>query len=104
LTRFYQYAIQDRHCYSEHHSGTAVDVGSPDCKPLDAHFDATPTFAWLAEQANRFGFFLKIMRLGIFMSLGIGGIALAAQSKARAGTISERVIVRICRQNPSYAG
>jgi zinc D-Ala-D-Ala carboxypeptidase len=45
--------------YSEHHSGTAVDIGSPDCKPLDAHFDAMPAFAWLSANAERFGFFLS---------------------------------------------
>ena len=52
--------------YSEHHSGTAIDIGSPDCKPLDAHFDAMPAYAWLSAHANRFGFFLSFPKDNVF--------------------------------------
>jgi len=52
--------------FSEHHSGAAVDIGSPDCKPLDAHFDAMPAYAWLSANANRFGFFLSFPKDNVF--------------------------------------
>ena len=52
--------------YSEHHSGTAVDSGSPDCKPLDTHFDAMPAYAWLSAHANHFGFFMSFPKDNAF--------------------------------------
>lgn len=52
--------------YSEHHSGTAIDIGSPDCKPLDAHFDVMPAYAWLAKYANNFGFSLSFPKDNVF--------------------------------------
>ncbi len=52
--------------YSEHHSGCAVDLGSPDCLPLDEQFDTMPAYRWLSVHANRFGFFLSFPRDNIF--------------------------------------
>lgn len=48
--------------YSEHHSGTAIDVGSPGCLPLDEQFETIPAFHWLSANARRFGFFLSFPR------------------------------------------
>lgn len=48
--------------YSEHHSGCAVDIGSPDCPGLGEQFEATEAFRWLSSHANRFGFVLSFPR------------------------------------------
>ncbi len=45
--------------YSEHHSGTAIDIGAPGCLPVDERFDTIPSYGWLSEYANSFGFFLS---------------------------------------------
>ena len=44
---------------SEHHSGCAVDIGTPGCEPLSADFDRTDAFLWLQQHGNRFGFSLS---------------------------------------------
>ena len=41
---------------SEHHSGCAVDVGTPGCEPLSETFADTGAFRWLEHNANGFGF------------------------------------------------
>ncbi|MDI1336529.1 MAG: D-alanyl-D-alanine carboxypeptidase family protein [Lacunisphaera sp.] len=47
---------------SEHHTGRAIDIGSPaDCK-LDEHFAKTAEFLWLRKNAARFGFHLSYPR------------------------------------------
>ncbi|HEX4858450.1 MAG TPA: M15 family metallopeptidase, partial [Usitatibacteraceae bacterium] len=48
--------------YSEHHTGRAVDIVSPDHPDLEDSFEATREFAWLAENAHRFGFVLSYPR------------------------------------------
>jgi len=48
--------------YSEHHTGRAVDIGSPDCAHLTEAFEATREFSWLAEHAAGFGFVLSYPR------------------------------------------
>jgi D-alanyl-D-alanine carboxypeptidase len=48
--------------YSEHHSGRAIDIGTPGCAPLDEAFERTPAFAWLVGHAARFGFHLSYPR------------------------------------------
>lgn len=48
--------------YSEHHSGCAVDIGTPGCPGLDEDFENTAAFAWLSEHAGRFGFTLSFPR------------------------------------------
>ena len=48
--------------YSEHHTGRAVDIGTPGCPPLSEEFEATAAFAWLSQQAGGFGFRLSYPR------------------------------------------
>ncbi|MBI3140608.1 MAG: M15 family metallopeptidase [Rhodocyclales bacterium] len=45
--------------FSEHHTGRAVDVSTPGTPPLEVDFDGTPSFSWLMEHANDFGFHLS---------------------------------------------
>lgn len=48
--------------YSEHHTGRAVDVGTPGCAALVEEFERTPAFAWLREHAREFSFALSYPR------------------------------------------
>jgi D-alanyl-D-alanine carboxypeptidase len=48
--------------YSEHHSGRAVDLGTPDCAALVTEFEHTAAFNWLGSNANNFGFVLSYPR------------------------------------------
>jgi len=48
--------------HSEHHTGRAIDVGSPDCPHLGVQFESTPEFAWITQHACRFGFSLSYPR------------------------------------------
>ncbi|MBP7624175.1 MAG: D-alanyl-D-alanine carboxypeptidase family protein [Xanthomonadales bacterium] len=48
--------------YSEHHSGRAIDIGTPGCTALDEVFEQTPAFAWLQQHAADFGFHLSYPR------------------------------------------
>ena len=48
--------------YSEHHSGLALDIGTPDEPPAEASFEATPAFKWLAANAGDFGFVMSYPR------------------------------------------
>lgn len=48
--------------FSEHHTGRAVDIGTPGCPPLEERFEETSAFAWLARNAGRFGFSLSYPR------------------------------------------
>lgn len=45
--------------FSEHHSGRAVDLTTPGCKPLEEEFADSPAFAWLVRHAGDFGFRLS---------------------------------------------
>lgn len=47
---------------SEHHTGRAIDIGSPDNQKLDEDFAKTPEFSWLGKHAARFGFHLTYPR------------------------------------------
>jgi D-alanyl-D-alanine carboxypeptidase len=47
---------------SEHHSGRAVDVGTPGCEPLSETFEDTDAFQWLARRADEFDFRLSYPR------------------------------------------
>ena len=49
--------------FSEHHTGRAIDFGSPDCEHFTEGFEATKEFAWLNSQAGRYGFALSYPRL-----------------------------------------
>ncbi|MEI6358111.1 MAG: M15 family metallopeptidase, partial [Verrucomicrobiota bacterium] len=42
--------------YSEHHTGRAVDIGTPGCPPLEEAFEGTAAFAWLSRNAGAAGF------------------------------------------------
>lgn len=42
--------------FSEHHTGRAIDIATPGCRPLTEDFERTAAFAWLTEHAGRFGF------------------------------------------------
>lgn len=48
--------------YSEHHSGCAIDIGTPGEPPAEESFEHTPAFDWLADHSNRFGFTLSYPR------------------------------------------
>ena len=48
--------------YSEHHAGTAMDIGTPDEPPAEESFEATPAFAWLHRRGGDFGFALSYPR------------------------------------------
>ena len=50
--------------YSEHHTGLAVDIGALESPETDVEtaFEDTPAFAWLKENAHRFGFEISFPR------------------------------------------
>lgn len=41
--------------FSEHHTGRAIDIGTPGCPPLIEAFEQTPAFNWLTGQGHNFG-------------------------------------------------
>jgi D-alanyl-D-alanine carboxypeptidase len=48
--------------YSEHHSGRALDLGTPGFPALEEAFEQSPAFVWLQTNARRFGFALSYPR------------------------------------------
>ncbi|KLJ01646.1 M15 family metallopeptidase [Luteimonas sp. FCS-9] len=48
--------------YSEHHAGSALDIGTPGEPSAEASFEATPAFAWLARHAGDHGFSMSYPR------------------------------------------
>jgi zinc D-Ala-D-Ala carboxypeptidase len=48
--------------YSEHHTGRAIDIGTPGEEPLTEAFADTPAFRWLQANAGGFGFKLSYPR------------------------------------------
>jgi len=52
--------------FSEHHTGRAVDVSVPGCRPLTTEFEQTAAFRWLAANAEGFGFRLSYPRGNAF--------------------------------------
>ena len=48
--------------YSEHHSGRAVDVGTPGFVHLEEVFETSAAFDWLCKHAGSFGFRLTFPR------------------------------------------
>ena len=48
--------------FSEHHSGRALDIGTPGEPAAEESFEATPAFHWLQAHAGRFGFQLSYPR------------------------------------------
>lgn len=47
---------------SEHHTGRALDLGSPGHTGLDADFAITPAFRWLTRHGAKYGFHLSYSR------------------------------------------
>ena len=48
--------------FSEHHSGLALDIGTPGEPPAEESFEATPAFAWLQAHAGDHGFAMSYPR------------------------------------------
>jgi len=48
--------------FSEHHSGCALDIGTPGWPHLEESFEQSPAFAWLQANAGGFGFHLSFPR------------------------------------------
>jgi D-alanyl-D-alanine carboxypeptidase len=48
--------------FSEHHSGCALDLNSPDGECLEESFEQTDAFAWLQQHAVAFDFYLSFPR------------------------------------------
>jgi len=48
--------------FSEHHSGHALDIGTPGDAPAEETFEATDAFAWLQANAGTHGFSLSYPR------------------------------------------
>ena len=48
--------------FSEHHTGCAVDIGSPGCCELEEDFEKTAEFRWLHDHAIEFGFAMSYPR------------------------------------------
>jgi D-alanyl-D-alanine carboxypeptidase len=48
--------------YSEHHTGRAIDIGTPGSKPLEEEFEKTLAFDWLTRRAGEFGFTMTYPR------------------------------------------
>ncbi|MDH4109264.1 MAG: D-alanyl-D-alanine carboxypeptidase family protein [Gammaproteobacteria bacterium] len=48
--------------FSQHHTGTAIDLATPGSRPLTEEFETTEAFAWLAERAAGFGFGMSYPR------------------------------------------
>ena len=48
--------------YSEHHTGRALDIGSPDAMGIDAKFGHTAACRWLRRHAGEFGFHMSFPR------------------------------------------
>lgn len=48
--------------YSEHHTGRALDIGTPGYAHLEIVFEESPAFAWLSSHAASFGFHMSFPR------------------------------------------
>jgi len=48
--------------YSEHHTGCAIDIGTPGSEPLVEAFEQTAAFEWLSRHAREFGFLMSYPR------------------------------------------
>jgi D-alanyl-D-alanine carboxypeptidase len=48
--------------YSEHHTGCAIDIGTPGSAALEEVFEFTAAYAWLGDRAKDFSFFLSYPR------------------------------------------
>ncbi|MGJ8690209.1 MAG: M15 family metallopeptidase [Gammaproteobacteria bacterium] len=48
--------------FSEHHTGRAIDIASPECPQLEEAFERTAAFLWLQSNASDFGFTMSFPR------------------------------------------
>jgi len=48
--------------FSQHHSGTAIDIATPGSRPLTEDFETTPAFDWLTANADEHGFLMTYPR------------------------------------------
>lgn len=48
--------------FSEHHTGRAIDIGTPGSPPITAAFEQTPAYAWLLRSAENFNFRMSYPR------------------------------------------
>lgn len=48
--------------FSEHHTGRAIDITSPDCPPCEERFEKTDAFAWLSQHASEYNFVMSFPR------------------------------------------
>ncbi|HEY0961546.1 MAG TPA: M15 family metallopeptidase [Pseudomonadales bacterium] len=48
--------------FSEHHTGRALDIGTPGFTHLEIEFEQSPAFAWLTSHAHDFGFRMSFPR------------------------------------------
>ena len=56
------FKVSARPGYSEHHTGKAIDLNTPDFLPLEEEFEHSEAFRWLIKNGNRFGFYLSYPR------------------------------------------
>ena len=52
--------------YSQHHTGKAVDIATPGCRPLTEEFESSEAFFWLEHHAARFAFRMPYGRNNAF--------------------------------------
>lgn len=50
------FAVSAAPGFSEHHTGRAVDISTPGYAALEEEFEGSVAFAWLCENAGKFGF------------------------------------------------
>ena len=48
--------------YSQHHTGTAVDIATPGSRPLTEEFATSDAFQWLTQHAVKYGFSMTYPR------------------------------------------
>jgi zinc D-Ala-D-Ala carboxypeptidase len=48
--------------FSEHHTGRAIDIGTPGCPPVTEAFEQTLAFDWLTRRGHDFGFRMSFPR------------------------------------------
>jgi len=52
--------------YSQHHTGTSIDIATPGSRPLTEEFEVSNAFKWLADHAVEYGFSLTYPRDNLF--------------------------------------
>jgi D-alanyl-D-alanine carboxypeptidase len=48
--------------YSQHHTGMAIDIATPGCRPLSEEFEDSEAFRWLTQNAAGHGFTMTYPR------------------------------------------